>query len=138
VSHRRRRRPLITFVALASLVGTVAACGGDEEPTGAPDDCTPIEGDTYTLVAEDLAWNIDCLRVDRGTEIAFTVDLRDESVDHNLSVFGPSGKAKTPLERGPKQQRLDYDAKTAGRHQYVCDIHPSMEGDLWVDPQGTA
>lgn len=108
-------------------------CGGGDPPSSAPEDCTPIEGGRHTLVAENLAWDTDCLRLDEPGPVAFTVDLRDRSVDHNLSVFGPSGKAETPLERGPKRQRLAYDASKSGSHQYVCDIHPSMEGQLWVE-----
>lgn len=129
---RRPFRPRRAAV-LAAALALVGGCGGDDPPTSAPEDCTSIEGGRHTLVAENLSWDTDCLRLDQPQEIAFTVDLRDRSVDHNLSVFGPSGKAETPLERGPKRQRLDYDAVRAGRHQYVCDIHPSMEGELWVE-----
>ncbi len=128
------RRLLRPVLPLAVLVAAFAGCGGDEAPTSAPADCTRIEGDRYTLVAENLAWNTECLRVAAGTDVTFTVDLRDSSVDHNLAISGPSGKAETPLERGPKQQTLEYPATTPGYHQFVCDIHPSMEGDLWVDP----
>ena len=135
LARARPRRPALVAAALVAVA--LAGCGGDDGPSSAPADCTPIEGGRYTLVAENLAWNTDCLRVAAGTDIAFTVDLRDKSVDHNLNVFGPSGKAKTELERGPKQQTLDYDATAAGHHQFVCDIHPSMEGDLWVDPAGS-
>ncbi len=68
----------------------------------------------------------------QGTEITFTVDNRDQGVQHNLDVFGPSGKEKTELEAGPVTQTLVYDAAQAGRHQFVCDIHSNMEGVLWV------
>lgn len=130
---RRLLRPLIPLVILAVAL---AGCGGDDPPDAAPADCTRIEGGAYTLVAKDLAWNTECLRVPVGTDITFTVDNRDTAVDHNLAISGPSGKAKTELERGPVTQTLDYTAGTAGYHLFVCDIHPSMEGDLWVDPAG--
>jgi plastocyanin len=130
---RRRRSPRTLLAVAALVVGALAACG-DDEPSGAPADCDRITDGAVTLVGENLAWDTDCLRVDEATEITFTVDLRDDSVDHNLSVFGPSGREKTPLERGPITQTLVYDATTSGRHEYVCDIHPSMEGELWVDP----
>jgi len=119
-------------VAAAVSVAAMGACG--DEPSSAPGDCTPITDGTQTLVAENLAWDISCLGVDQGTDIAFTVDLRDTSVDHNLALSGPSGRAKTPLERGPRRQSLRYEASEAGRHPFVCDIHPAMEGDLFVDP----
>jgi plastocyanin len=130
---RRLLRPLPPLVVLAVAL---AGCGADDPPDAAPADCARIEDGAYTLVAEDLAWNTECLRVPAGTDVTFTVDLRDTAVDHNLAISGPSGKAETPLERGPGTQRLDYTAGTAGYHQFVCDIHPSMEGDLWVDPAG--
>lgn len=120
--------------AVVAAAVVLAGCGGDDTPSSAPDDCTRIEGGSHTLVAKNLAWDADCLRVTAGTDITFTVDLQDTSIDHNLAISGPSGKAATPLERGPKTQTLEYSATTAGYHQFVCDIHPSMEGDLWVDP----
>lgn len=129
-----RRCSIAPVLALVALAAALTGCGGDEAPTAAPADCTRIEGDRYTLVAENLAWNTDCLRVAAGTDVTFTVDLRDKAVDHNLAISGPSGKAETPLERGPKQQTLEYAATEPGYHQFVCAIHPTMEGDLWVDP----
>ncbi|HYI60373.1 MAG TPA: cupredoxin domain-containing protein [Acidimicrobiales bacterium] len=130
-----RRRLLRPLLLLAALAAPLAGCGGDEGPTSAPADCTPIEDGRFTLVAKNLAWNTECLRVPAGTDVTFTVDLQDTSVDHNLAISGPSGKADTPLERGPGRQTLRYPATTPGYHQFVCAIHPSMEGDLWVDPR---
>lgn len=131
-----RRRSPRTLVAATVLAGAALASCGDDEPSGAPADCDRITDGAVTLVGENLAWDTECLRVDEGTEVTFTVDLRDDSVDHNLAISGPSGREKTPLERGPIEQTLVYDATTSGRHEYVCDIHPSMDGQLWVDPAG--
>jgi plastocyanin len=131
-------RRLVRSLASVALVALVlAGCGGDDEPAdGPPDDCTPIEDGAFTMVAENISWNVSCLQVEVGTEITFTVDNRDRGVGHNLSVFGPSGKAKTDIETGPVTQTLVYDASTEGYHQFACDPHAPMEGQLWVVPAG--
>lgn len=126
----RALRPLLAVALVAGL----GACGDDDAPESAPDDCTPIEGGAFTMVAENLAWNVECLTVPVGTEITFTVDNRDRSVGHNLSVFGPSGREKTDIETGPATQTLVYVADVEGYHQFACDPHANMEGDLWVEP----
>ncbi|WCO68288.1 cupredoxin domain-containing protein [Iamia majanohamensis] len=131
---RPRHRPLLVAVATLVAAGLLGACGGDEEASGPPPDCTRIEDGAVTLVAENLQWDADCLRVPQGTEVTFTVDNRDQGVQHNLDVAGPSGEEGTELEAGPVTQTLVYDATEAGRHPYVCEIHPAMEGDLWVTP----
>ncbi len=128
-------RPIRTFAAVVLVAVVLTGCGGDDEPAdGPPDDCTPIEDGAFTMIAENISWNVDCLQVEVGTEITFTVDNRDRGVGHNLSVFGPSGKEKTDIEIGPVTQTLVYDATTEGYHQFACDPHAPMEGQLWVVP----
>jgi len=127
----RLLRPLLLVVVLG--IG-LAACG-DDAPTSAPDDCTPIRGGEATLVAEDLQWSEDCFRVPVGSTITFTVDNRDRSVGHNLAIGGPSGEAKTDVEQGPATQTLVYEAAEAGPHPFECEPHASMmDGTLWVEP----
>jgi len=124
---------LAAVFALAVLVVTGSGCGDDGD-TSAPSDCTPIEDGAFTLVAENLAWNVDCLIVPVGTEITFTVENRDRSVPHNLSVTGASGNHKTDVESGPTVQTLVYEAGEPGKHLFVCDPHAgTMRGDLWVE-----
>jgi plastocyanin len=131
-------RPLRALAAAAVVALVLAGCGGDDEPSadGPPDDCTPIEDGAFTMVAENISWNVECLQVEVGTEITFTVDNRDRGVGHNLSVFGPSGEAKTDIETGPVTQTLVYEASEEGYHQFACDPHAAMEGQLWVVPAG--
>lgn len=128
----RRRASVVVVVALA--LALLGGCGGDEEPAGPPADCTRIEGETVTLVAQNLAWSTDCLRVAQGTEVTVTVDNRDQGVQHNLVISGPSGEEGTEVEAGPVTQTLVYAATEPGRHPFRCDPHPTMTGDLWVDP----
>lgn len=135
---RPRFRPARTNRRLrvleALVLVSVLACGGDEDPASAPDDCTPIRNGKVTLVAEDLAWDVDCLTVAADTEVTLRIDLRDRSVRHNLSISGPSLETvETPLETGPKIQTLAARVGPPGYNQFVCDIHPSMEGDLFVE-----
>ena len=128
---RRSIHPLVLVVAL--LAG-LAACG-DDAPSAAPADCTRIEGGEVTLVAENLQWSEDCLRAPVGTTITFTVDNRDRSVGHNLSIEGPSGKAATDVEQGPVTQTLTFEATEPGPHPFECVPHASMmKGTLWIDP----
>lgn len=127
----RLLRPVVLVLALA---GGVTACGGDDAPSAAPADCTPIEGGEVTLVAENLQWDDDCFTVPAGTTITFTVDNRDRAVGHNLAIGGPSGDAKTDIEAGPITQTLVYEATEPGAHPFECEPHASMmKGTLWVE-----
>jgi plastocyanin len=130
---RTRATSLAIACAALLLAGVVLGGCGKDDNTAAPSDCTKIAGDHYTLVAENLLWNTECLRVRVGQKVTFTVDMRDQDVKHNLHIYGPSGNEKTPLENGPKQQTLVFTFSVAGVHQFVCDIHSTMEGRIFVE-----
>ncbi|HEX7133932.1 MAG TPA: plastocyanin/azurin family copper-binding protein [Iamia sp.] len=128
------RRSLRSLALVAVLAVGGAGCG-DDSPSTAPADCTRIEGGEVTLVAENLQWSDDCFRAPVGTTITFTVENRDRSVGHNLAIDGPSGDAKTDIERGPVTQTLVYEATAPGPHPFECEPHASMmDGTLWIDP----
>jgi plastocyanin len=126
-------RASLLALALAGLVVLTAGCGSDG-PSSAPSDCTRADDGKPTLVARNLQWNTDCLRVPAG-EVTFTVQLEDEGVKHDLEVYGTGiERTKTELEAGPATQTLDVDLPSAGgTFSYVCTIHAQMEGDLFVD-----
>lgn len=130
-----RRRLLRPVLLLLVLTAGLAACGGDDGPSSAPADCTPIEDGEVTIVAENLRWSDDCFTAPVGTTITFTVENRDRSVGHNLAIGGPSGDAKTDIESGPVTQTLVYEATKAGPHPFECEPHASMmKGTLWIEP----
>lgn len=105
-------------------------CGSSGGSSGASGSC-PKTGDAYTLVAKDVAWNTKCLEGQRGKEVTFTVDNRDE-VAHNLHITAGSQNVKTKLQSGPVKQTLKVKLDTAGSFAFVCDIHPNMTGTLRV------
>ena len=120
-------------LALAGLVVLTAGCGSDG-PSSAPSDCTRADDGKPTLVARNLQWSTECLRVPAG-KVTFTVENEDEGVKHDLEVYGTGiERTKTELEAGPATQTLDVDFPAAGgTFAYVCTIHAQMEGDLFVD-----
>ena len=73
-----------------------------------------MEEREVTIVAKDLAWDVDCIQAPEG--IAFTVveDNQDVDVNHNLQIALDDEVLHTPLEAGPVQQRLDVPALDAG------------------------
>lgn len=129
---RRLRRSTLAAIGGLALSSVVGGCGSDAGEA-APGDCTPIVGGKTTLVARNLAWDEDCLRVLPGTEVTFTVRLEDVAVKHDLEITGPSGRAKTDLESGPTTQTLRFPFPEDGRHRFVCTIHTPMEGDIYVE-----
>jgi plastocyanin len=122
-----RAAPLVTALVLVAVL--VAACGDGSEPTVAAG-CRVASGGEVTLVAEDIAWDTDCLRSTPGALTVVVVN-RDEGVQHNLHLPDAPGDPKTPLAAGAITQELDLTLE-AGAYRYVCDIHPNMVGMLTV------
>ncbi|MGH9183377.1 MAG: hypothetical protein ACRDZ9_06135 [Acidimicrobiales bacterium] len=43
----------------------------------------------FTVVAQDIEWDLDTVVVPAGTEVVATVENRDDDVPHNLHVTSP-------------------------------------------------
>ena len=129
---RVRRSPLAALVALlAALTLVVAGCGGDdggnedEQVVGTEDQ--PVT--EFTIVAEDLRFDLDRIIVPAGEEVTATIDNRDSGIGHNLAVSLPDGEAATEIENGPVEQTLTFTAPEPGEYDFVCDPHAStMKG----------
>jgi plastocyanin len=131
--------PLRTTLAVAlALAAAVGGCGGsDGSATTTTAGCTHAVDGRITLVADDLAWDTDCLVAEAGP-LTIVVDNRDESVSHNVHLPDAPGSPATDLEPGPVRQELEVDL-APGSYEYLCDLHPSMVGTLTVpapDPPG--
>jgi plastocyanin len=129
---RVRRSPLAAPVALvAVLTLVVAGCGGDD----GGDDGEHVVGTAeqpvteFTIVAEDLRFDLDRIIVPAGEEVTATIDNRDSGIGHNLAVSLPGGEAATEIENGPVEQTLTFTVPEPGEYDFVCDPHAStMDG----------
>ena len=123
----RARSPAAGRLGLAAalaLVGAVAACSSDDDE-GATE---PIPDDPdATVLAEDMAFDPDDLRLTAGEPATIVIDNRDDGVQHNIHVEGAPEPNSTPLEAGESQQALTVELD-AGTYTFVCDIHPNMQG----------
>jgi plastocyanin len=126
------RRPRSTWAAALVLGLALAACGDDDAPPDPDGDaaCAEAGEDGHvTIVAEDLAWDVDCVVVPADGPVTIEVDNRDDGVNHNLHLTDAPGEPTTELEAGPVLQQLEVELP-AGRYRFVCDIHPTMVGSL--------
>ncbi len=117
---------------LSATVATLflAACGasGEDAATGDAGEPVPSGGavTAFTIVADDLAWDLDRVEVLTGQEITVTVENR-EGADHNLHVLS-DGDPKTELAAGPVTQTLQFTLDEPGEYDFICDLHPFMKG----------
>jgi plastocyanin len=129
-----RRSPLAALVApLAVLALLLTGCGGDDDGGGsgagrsAGTEDEPVT--EFTIVAEDLRFDLDGVVVPAGEEVTATIENRDDGIGHNLSVALRDGEAKTEVEAGPVTQTLRFTVPEPGEHDFVCDPHAaSMRG----------
>jgi plastocyanin len=127
-----RRSPLAAPVALlVALTLVVGGCGGDdgggdaERVVGTEDQ--PVT--EFTIVAEDLRFDLDRIIVPAGEEVTATIDNRDSGIGHNLAVSLPDGEAATEVENGPVEQTLTFTVPEPGEYDFVCDPHATtMQG----------
>ena len=136
-----RRFPPAALAALVALIALlVAGCGGDDDGGGGASVSTADEPVTeFTIVAEDLRFDLDRIVVPAGEEVTATIENRDDGIGHNFSVALPGGEAKTEVEAGTVTQTLRFTVPEPGEHDFVCDPHAaSMQGVVQaVWPPGT-
>ena len=89
------------------------------------------------LVAQNTAWNTNCLAVPPGQPWSATVVNKDAGIDHTFGVFD-SNKLKvkyflSPPVAGPSTATFRLTPLRPGRYYFECTIHgPSMAGTLIV------
>src|SRR5690606_10364486 len=106
---RSRVRPVVALLA-AVVAGGLGGCGDDAEDAG-PDGsrdaeraCAVADGGRVRIMADDLAWDVDCLEVPADEPVTIVVDNRDDGVAHNVHLTDAPGAPSTALETGPVVQ----------------------------------
>jgi plastocyanin len=113
----QRLRQLTALAALAVLA--TGACSDDDDPGGG--DAQPAGGGT-TVTVDDNVFSPDELTVSEGDTVTWEW-VGDEP--HN--VVGDDFESELQTE-GTFEHRFD----EAGTYDYLCQVHPGMEGAVEV------
>ena len=120
---------------LATLALVAAGCGGDDEESGgtstgaAPaatetsDSGAASSGDEVAIAMKDIKFDPAEATAKVGQKVVWT---NDDDAPHNV-VGGP-----IKSETFGKGETFEYTPTEAGTIDYVCTIHPGMEGTLTV------
>jgi cytochrome c oxidase subunit 2 len=126
----------MTFVF--KVVGPVDyAAWIQREKTAALNVSCPVGPTAVQLVAQNTAWNTNCISVPARTPWSVTVNNKDPGIDHTFGVFDSSKlKVKyflSPPVGGPSTATFQLKPLPPGRYYFECTIHgPSMSGTLIV------
>jgi plastocyanin len=111
---------LLTVIALAG-------CGGDSDeaaPGAGGDEAAPPKG---TVFMQDIQFKPKSITVKVGDTVTW---VNRESIEHDV-VAESEPKLKSELfGEGGKYQ---YEATKAGTIDYVCTVHPGMDGTLVIE-----
>jgi plastocyanin len=91
-----------------------------------------------TVVAENTAFDTDEISLPADTATTITLDNRDPAT-HNLSIYEDETASGEPLFTfeefvGPARDTFPVEPIPEGEYYFRCDIHPSMEGTVVVEP----
>jgi plastocyanin len=129
-----RIRLLLPALLVASTC-LLAACGGDggNDIDALATEAADIQPQTeYTVVAEDLEYDIDTIVVPANAAVSITLDNRDGGTLHNLAVYTQGSESTRvfagDLFQGEATQTYSFNAPGAGVYSFRCDAHPDMNG----------
>jgi plastocyanin len=127
-------RALATFSAvLVVAAGVAGAVKGEREfhPAGGGHG----EGDVVRLVAEDIAFHLEELKLPASAEVKIELDNRD-GAPHNLAVLEDEGGRalfRGEIVDGGKKHTYTVPPQPAGEYFFQCDVHPQqMKGRVVV------
>lgn len=127
---RRRTAPFLA--AAVVLVGGVAGCGDEEKKsdTGASAPpakvAPPAKAGDVKVSMKDIQFQPKAIKAKVGQTITWT---NDESVEHNVVAKSGADFSSDAFGQG---KTFSAKVEKPGRIDYVCTLHPGMEGTIEV------
>jgi plastocyanin len=123
------------LLAAGLIVGLVGACGGGGELD--PDKLTPGQASRdLHLTSKSLKFDKEAMAAPANTEVSLTFS-NQETVPHNVAIYADSSAKEklftTETFAGPKVESYSFVSPGTGRYYFRCDVHPTMDGYLFVE-----
>jgi plastocyanin len=132
------KRWLLVLLACLALGLVVAGCGGDDDDDGgggAQNDEQPAEsggdgeggaGGGTQVAMEGIKFNPAEVTVSAGDTVTWT---NDDTVGHDVTGDGFKSGDPGAMQNG---DTFEHTFDKAGTFDYVCTVHPGMEGSVTV------
>ena len=133
------KRWLVLLLGCLALALVAAGCGGDDDDNGGGNGssggggCATSEqeapaatGGGAQVTMKDIKFNPGTVSIKKGQTVIWT---NDDSVGHDVTADGFKSGDPGGIEPG---QTFQHKFPKAGTYQYVCSVHPGMEGTVKV------
>ena len=136
MTGRVRGGQAVAFAALVAVI--LAACTASPSPSLSLADCAHADANGVVLLtADNLAFDAPCISVAANTAFSIRLANKDSS-SHNVAIYDTPDKVNEYL-RGEIidfSDTIDYavDPLPVGEYYFLCTVHPSMNGPLFVGP----
>jgi plastocyanin len=122
-------------------VGPADQVGGGEASPAATGEPSPDDGDGGEAAAltigtdtgAALEFDPTAATAPAGSTVQLTFENRSTSVPHNLTFGEPINEATSTTVAAGASETLEFPAPEPGDYQYVCTLHPGMEGTLTIE-----
>ncbi len=133
------KKVLVLLVACLALGLVVAGCGSDDgggDDGGSAQSDRPAKttssggsgGKTAHVEMKDISFQPDSVTVAKGGTVTWT---NEDSVGHDVTADDGSFKSGDPGGIGGGGE-FEHTFDEAGSFEYVCSVHPGMEGTVVV------
>jgi mono/diheme cytochrome c family protein len=136
--------PIYRFAEVSEPSPNQQTCGQTARPAapaGTPETIEPFEGQTFQVVAQNIAFDVREIRAQSTGQIRIRLDNRDNGVEHNIAFYQSATNTTAPLIAGsvgltfagPGIDDTVFQAPPAGNYFFRCDVHPTtMTGNFIV------
>ena len=123
------RRAAIYLLTCAALL---SGCGGDGEATPEATEATPAAAEATVaegavrVAMKDFEFVPENVEVETGQTITW---VNEDTAQHDAVAAGEDGPKSQLFNQG---ESYSWTAEKAGTIEYVCTVHPGMDGTITV------